>query len=59
MFDNHYRSLVYCNDIAYEDVVYKVDIYPDDKLMDRNVDNLMAVLWNTFLRILCIHYQPK
>jgi hypothetical protein len=59
MFDNHYKSLVYYNDIAYEDVVYMVDIYPDGKLMDRNVDSLRVVLLNTFLHILYIQSQPE
>ena len=51
MSDNHYKPLVYYNDISYEDVVYKVDIYPDGMLTDRNVDNLMVVLLYTFLHI--------
>jgi hypothetical protein len=51
MFDNHYRLLVYYNDISYEDVVYKVDIDPDDMLTDKNVDNLMVVPLYTFLHI--------
>ncbi len=59
MFDNHYKSLAYYNDISFEDVVYKVDIDLDDMLTDRNVGNLMVVLLNTFLHILYIQYQPE
>lgn len=59
MSDNHYESLEYCNGIAYEDVVCKVDMNLDDNLMGRNVGNLLVVLSNTFLRISHIRLQPK
>jgi hypothetical protein len=51
MFDNYCKSLLYYNDISYEDVVYMVDIVLDDMVKDKNVDNLMVVLLNTFLHI--------
>lgn len=59
MFDSQYKSLLYYNDISFEDVVHMVDIYLDDMPMDKNVDNLLGVLLYTFLHIAYIQDQPE